>query len=181
MSGEQLWVIGVAALLLFWLLGAYNRLVALRNAIAAAWAQVDAALQRRGAAIAALVSGLRTRIPEEQGALDAVLLAQAGVQGAADALRPRPALAERAHLLVLSETTLSAALARLLALLDQQPALCQDDTLAPHLAALQDSTPRLAFARQLFSDAAKVYNDAARQFPTRLLAQLFGFGPAGEL
>jgi LemA protein len=181
MSVEQLWVIGIAALLLFWALGAYNRVVASRSAIAAAWAQVDTSLQRRAAAIAAITSGLRARMPEEQGALDAVLVTQAKVQAAADALRPRPALAERAQALAFAEVTLSAALARLLALLDHRPDLHQDSELAPHLAVLHDTTPRLAFARQLFNDATRVYNEAARQFPTRLLARLFGFGPAGEL
>jgi LemA protein len=181
MSVEQLWVIGIAALLLFWALGAHNRVVALRSAIAAAWAQVDAALQRRSAAVAALVTGLRGHMPDEQGTLDAVLVAQARVQAAADALRPRPVRADHAQALAQAEGTLSAALARLLALLDHQPALRQSSELAPQLAVLHDTTPRLAFARQLFNDAARVYNDAARQFPTRLLTRLFGFGPAGQL
>jgi LemA protein len=181
MSVEQLWVIGIAALLLFWALGAHNRVVALRSAIAAAWAQVDASLQRRAAAIAALVTGLRGHMPDEQGTLDAVLVAQGKVQAAADALRPRPAHVDRAQALMQAEGTLSAALARLLALLDHQPALRLDSELAPPLAVLHDTAPRLAFARQVFNDAARVYNDASRQFPTRLLVRLFGFAPAGEL
>ena len=46
---------------------------------------------------------------------------------------------------------------------------------------LEELEPRLGFARQLFNDAAQAYNDAARQFPTRLLTHLFGFGTAGRL
>jgi len=181
MSIEQLWVIGIAALLLFWALGAHNRVVALRSAIAAAWTQVDASLQRRAAAIAAIVAGLRPHMPEEQGALDAVLVTQAKVRAAADAMRPRPARAEHAQTLALAEVALAAALARLLALLDHRPDLRHDSELAPHLAEFHDTTPRLAFARQLFNDAGRVYNEASRQFPTRLLARVFDFGPAGEL
>ena len=41
MSSQQLLLIGGVALLVFWMLGAYNRLVALRNGIIAAWSQVD--------------------------------------------------------------------------------------------------------------------------------------------
>jgi LemA protein len=52
---------------------------------------------------------------------------------------------------------------------------------AEALRALQELEPRLAFARQLFNDAAQAYNEAARQFPTRLLTHLFGFGTAGKL
>ena len=56
-----------------------------------------------------------------------------------------------------------------------------DAALAPHVVALRDRAPQLVFARQLFNDAVAQYNEAARQFPTRVLARLFGFGPAGPL
>ena len=72
MSTGQMVVVALAALLVFWTLGAYNRLVELRNQIIAAWAQVDEPLQRRAAAVTPLVSGLRMHLPDEQGALDAV-------------------------------------------------------------------------------------------------------------
>ena len=181
MSTQQLLLIAAAALLLSWALGAHNRLVALRNAIIAAWAQVDEPLKRRAAALAALVAGLREHLPDESGALDAALAAQAQLQAAADALGARPALAPRASALSAAEATLSAALSRLLALLEQRSGLASADDLAPHLAALRDAAQRLAFARQLFNDAVRQYNDAAHQFPTRLLARLFGFGAAVAL
>jgi len=180
-STQQLLLIAAAALLLSWALGAHNRLVALRNAIIAAWAQVDEPLKRRAAALTALVAGLRQHLPDESSALDAALAAQAQLQAAADALGARPALAPRASALSAAEATLSAALSRLLALLEQRSGLAGADDLAPHVAALRDAAQRLAFARQLFNDAVRQYNDAAHQFPTRLLARLFGFGAAGAL
>ena len=181
MSTQQLLLIAGAALAVFWVLGAHNRLVALRNVIIAAWAQIDEVMQRRSVAVAALAAGLREALRDEQGALDALLAAQALLQGAAAAMRERPALAPRAAALAAAEATLAAALARLLALLEQQPALAHAEALAPHLAAVQDATRRLGFARQLFNDAVAAYNDAVQQFPTRLLSHLFGFGPAGAL
>ena len=181
MSTQQLLLIAAAALLVFWVLGAHNRLVALRNAIIAAWAQVDEPLKRRAVALAALVDGLRRHLPDESGALDATLAAQSQLKAAADALGARPAQAPRASALSAAEATLSAALSRLLALLEQRSGLAGADDLAPHVAALGDATRRLAFARQLFNDAVRQYNEAAHQFPTRLLAGLFGFGAAGPL
>ncbi len=181
MSAQQLLLIAGAALAIFWMLGAHNRLVALRNTIIAAWTQVDEALQRRGAAIAALAAGLREPLRDEQGTLDTLLAAQARLQGAAAAMRERPALAPRAAALAAAEAALAAALSRLLALLEQHPALAAGEALAPHLAALQDTASRLGFARQWFNDAVGAYNEAVQQFPTRLLSRLFGFGPAGAL
>jgi LemA protein len=180
-STEQLLLAAAAALLVFWMLGAHNRLVELRNLIIAAWAQVDEPLQRRASALGPLVAALRAHLSDEQGALDAVHAAQSQVQSAADTLRARPALAPRAAALAGAEAALQAALARLLALLEHRGDLAGADDLAPHLATLRDSTQRLVFARQLFNDAVQRYNDAAQQFPTRLLSRLFGFGPAGIL
>jgi LemA protein len=180
-STQQLWLVAGAALLLFWMLGAYNRLVSLRNGIGAAWTQVDEAMQRRAAAVAPLVAGVRDQLPDEHGALDAVLAALAPLQVAADALRLHPAHAPSAQALSAAEAALSAALVRLLSLLEHLPDIAADAALAPHLATLRDAGQRLGFARQLFNDAALLYNDAARQFPTRLLTRLFGFRAAGTL
>jgi LemA protein len=181
MSTDQLLLLAGAALLVFWMLGAHNRLVALRNDISAAGAQVDEPLQRRGAALVPLVLALRTHLPDEQSALDTALAAQVQLQSAADALRARPAQAPRAAALAGAEATLHAALSRLLALVEQRGDLAGADDLAAHLAALRDATQRLGFARQMFNDAVRRYNEAAHQFPTRLLSSLFGFGAAGTL
>lgn len=180
-STEQIVLVAVAVLLVFWTLGAHNRLVELRNQIIAAWDQVDEPLQRRAAALTPLVTGLRAHFPDEQGALDAVQVALAQVQAGADGLRARPALAPRAAVLATAESALSSALSRLLALVEQRSSLGADATLAPHVAALREATQRLGFARQLFNDAVVAYNAAARQFPTRLLSRLFGFSAAGTL
>jgi LemA protein len=180
-STQQLLLLAAAALLVFWMLGAHNRLVALRNGILAAWAQVDEPLQRRAAALAALVAALRLHLADEEGALDAVLTAQQQLQPAADALRARPAAAPRAAALVSAEAALAPALSRLLALLEQRSDLAGTDDLEAHVVALRDAAQRLNFARQLFNDAVRSYNAAAQQFPTRLLSRLFGFGAAGTL
>ncbi|HMO49298.1 MAG TPA: LemA family protein [Rubrivivax sp.] len=179
MSTQQLLLIAFAALLIFWMLGAYNRVVALRNAIATAWAQVEEPLQRRAQAIAPLADGLREALPDEQAAIEALLAAQLELQRAAAAMRTACAQAPRAAALAAAEAALAAALARLLALLDQHPAAA--DAQALQLAALQHASRRLAFARQLFNDAVQAYNDAVQQFPTRLLTRLFGFAAAGSL
>jgi LemA protein len=181
MSNEQWLVIGAVALLVFWMLGAHNRLVALRNQIGAAWTQFEAALQRRSSAIAPLLDALRAPMAEAQPLLDTVLKAQAEVQSAAERLRPRPAIAPAARELAAADAALSTALGELLGAIERQPALSEHAELAPHLQTLAEAAPRLDFARQLFNDAARDYNDAAQQFPTRWLTRLFGFGLAGEI
>ena len=181
MNSQHLALIAAAALLGFWALGAHNRLMALRNAIGAAWNQFDEPLQRRSGAIAGLVDGLREPLAEEHLAVDSLHQARLQLDAAADAMRRRPADAARARQVAAAEAPLSAALGRVLALLELHAAVRDDAAVAPHLAALRDAGPRLSFARQLFNDAVAVYNAAVRQFPTRLLGQLFGFAEAGAL
>jgi len=181
MSNTQVTVLVLAAVFVFWMVGAYNRLVELRNGIGSAWQLVDEVLKRRGEAIVPLVAALREPLAAEQGALDALLAAQAQVRTAADALGARPVMATLAAALVGAEAAMASAASRVLALLDQQPGLRGSDTVAAHATVVDESTARLAFVRQLFNDAAAAYNSAARQFPTRLLARAYGFGTAGRL
>jgi len=181
MSGTQIAVLAAAAIVVFWMVGAYNRLVALRNEIGAAWQQVDEVLKRRGEAVAALLAALREPLPAEQGALDALAGSESQVRAAADALGARPVMATLAAALMTAEAAMSSAASRVLALVEQAPELRAAATVAPHLAVVADSAARLAFARQRFNDTAQAYNAAARQFPTRLLTRLYGFGTAGRL
>ena len=181
MSTAQIVTLGLAAVLVFWMLGAYNRVMALRNAIGAAWQQIDDTLQKRGAAVAPLAAALREPLEREQSALDALRAAQIQVQAAADAVRQRPVQADRISTLVIAEAAMRAATSRVLALLDQHPALLEDEAIAGPVRALREAEPRLGFARQLFNDAAQTYDEAVQQFPTRLLARLYGFGEAGRL
>jgi LemA protein len=45
----------------------------------------------------------------------------------------------------------------------------------------RDADTRLAFARQVFNEAAEAYNAAISLFPTRLLVPMFRFGRAGRI
>jgi LemA protein len=181
LSPTQIAVLAGAAVIVFWMVGGYNRLVALRTGLGAAYAQVDELLQRRGEAVQALVSALRVPLAAEAGALDAMLAAQTQVALAAEALRARPVMASHAAAWVAAESQMSSRASRVLALVEQHPALAAAPDIAPALATLHELPTRLGFARQLYNDAAATYNAAARQFPTRLLTRLYGFGTAGRL
>ena len=67
------WVgVGAAALLFFWGVGAYNRLMALRNAIGEAFAQLDTHLKARAEACDKLLAAVAPRLPSEQATFDAL-------------------------------------------------------------------------------------------------------------
>ncbi len=181
MSTRQMAALALAAVLVFWVLGAYNRLMAQRNGIADAWARLQDALRQRAGAVEPLVAALRGPMAGESGALDALLQAHAlAVRAAAD-MSARPVREAHAQAWVGAEAALSAAASRVLALLDQEHELRAQAPVTALLAAWGEAQARLPFLRQLFNEVASDYNDAAAQFPTSLVARLFSFGRCGRL
>ena len=169
----------LGAVLLFWVIGAHNRLVAMRNGIADAWSKVQQALEQRGAAVAPLVAALREPMAAEQGALDSWVAAHADAVKAAAALTARPVDEARAQAWVAAEAGLAAAATRVLALLDQQPELRLQDPVAALAAGWREGQARLPFARQLFNEAAGDYNEALAVFPTQIVASGLRLARAG--
>ena len=179
MNSTAVATVVVAAVLLFWVIGAYNRLVAMRNGIADAWAKVQDALTQLGAAVEPLVTALRQAMAAEQGALDTWLASHGEATKAASAMLARPMAEHNAQAWVAAETALAAAASRVLALLDQHGELRRADAVAALATTWHDGQARLPFARQLFNESAQAYNDAIALIPTRWVARGFSLGRAG--
>ena len=171
----------LGALLMFWIIGAYNRLVALRNAVSAAWVRVQEALEHRGAAVEPLVALLSEPMASEKGALDSWLAAHAAAAQAASAMSAQPLSPALAQAWVAAEGQLGAAASRVLALLDQQAGLLDEEGVAALQSNWRAGHDRLPFARQTFNEAAQACNEAAGAFPTRLVARGFALGPVGQI
>jgi LemA protein len=181
MTGEQLAVLLAAAVVVFWMVGAYNRLMAMRNAIGAAWTHIDEALRQRAEVAAPLVQALRGPLAAEQGALDALLAAHGQASDAAMAMSARPLVTASAAAWLAAETALAAAASRVLALLEQHAELRATPPVAAAVATWGQVEARLAYTCQVFDAAAAAYNEAAAQLPTRWLLPLFRFEAAGRL
>jgi LemA protein len=181
MSAAPFAALGVAAVAVFWSLGAYNRLLALRKAIAAAWQKVDEAQRARTEAGTPLLATLREPLAAERGALDALQSQLDGLTRAAATMSARPVVESHAAAWVAAETQVAAAASRVFALLEHNPELNAVDPVAACAAKWRDAETRLAFARHLFNDASESYNDAIELFPTRLLLPVYRFGRAGRL
>ena len=167
--------------LMFWGVGAYNRLVRLRNAIGNAFAQIDVQLKRRYDLIPNLVETAKKYIAHERETLEAVIAARNQARTAADHVRAKPTNAESVGAFVVAEQALGGSLSRLMAVVENYPELKADDTLRELSEELTSTENKIAFARQAFNDSALDYNNAAQQFPTTLISGLFGFREAGML
>ncbi len=174
-----LWVL--AALMFFWGIGAYNRVMLLRNEIGKAFAQLDEALTRRTEQGEALLVLLRERLPSEQASLDALATAQAEAKATAQAVRPRPYAADPIAQLAVTSAVHGAALTRMVSLVEHHSELMSDAALSTVIDELKLIDRQRAFARQVFNQAVHNYNEAVRQFPTRVLVSFFGFSESRSL
>lgn len=180
--GISQWIVwAVVAVLVFWAVGAYNRLVRLRNRIDNAFAQIDVQLKRRYDLIPNLVETARKYVAHERETLEAVIAARNQAKVAADHVRARPTDAGAVGALAMAEQALGGSLGRLLAVAENYPELKADETLRDLGEELTSTENKVAFSRQAFNDAVLDYNDAAQQFPTRLVSAVFGFRSAGML
>lgn len=180
--GPGAWtVLGVAAVGLLWMVGAYNRLMALRNAVLQAWQPAHAALQQRHAAFAPLLEALREPLAPEHRALELWLLHHTEAARALTALAAQPLQAQAASALVAAEAQLAPSTSRTMALLDSQFELRQRPELRALLGTWQQAEAQLAFGRQLFNTAAEAHDRALLQWPTRLLVRVFSLAPVGRL
>lgn len=181
MSTTQWAALAVVAVLLFWMVGGYNRLMSLRNRIGQAFVQLAEALARRTQAVPPLARSLADKLPGEQAAAEALLAALAQHDAAVAAARREVTSLAAMSRLVSAEGELAAALLRVQALLDRRGDVAALPEVQAALAALHEADARITFTRQLFNDAVLAYNDARAVFPTRLLARLYGLDSAAAL
>ena len=181
MSSSSLIFIALLAMLVFWVVGAYNRLIRLKNTIANAFGQIDVQLKRRYDLIPNLVEAAKKYLQHEQATLEAVITARNRARAASEVVRSRPANALAVTTLATAEQALGGSLGRLFAVAEAYPELKADQTIRELSEELTSTENKVTFARQAFNDAVLDYNNAQGQFPAMLVARLFSFAPSAML
>ena len=181
MSFQTMVYITLLALAVVWAVGAYNRLVRLKNSMANAFGQIDVQLKRRYDLIPNLVEAAKKYLQHEQETLEAVIAARNQARSASDRVASRPGQADAVIALAAAEQTLGGSLGRLFALAEAYPDLKADKTIRELSEELTSTENKVGFARQAYNDAVLDYNNAQGQFPALLIARLFGFVPSAML
>jgi LemA protein len=162
----------VLALLVFWLIGAYNKLIGLKNQVANAWKQIDVQLKRRHDLIPNLVNTVKGAMQFERETLEAVVAARN------QAIKVQQAPGAHVSETAAAESQLTGALSRLLAVVEAYPDLKATGNVGQLQEELTSTENKIAFARQLYNDTATQYNTKQQQFPTNLVAGMAGASPA---
>ena len=181
MSSSHLIFVAFFAVFIFWTVGAYNRLIRLKNTIANAFGQIDVQLKRRYDLIPNLVEAAKKYLQHEQTTLEAVITARNQARSASDVVRSRPTNALAVTTLATAEQALGRSLGCLFAVAEAYPELKADQTIRDLSEELTSTENKVAFARQAFNDAVLDYNNAQGQFPAVLVARMFSFAPSAML
>ncbi len=174
-------LVAAIAVVALWLIGAYNRLVALRNHVANAYAQIDVQLKRRHDLIPNLVEVARKYMSHERETLQAVVDARNRASAARATAAANPADPQAIAALNATEAALGGALGRLFAVSENYPDLKASANMAQLSEELTTTENKVAFARQAFNDAVMNLNTGVASFPAVLFVSAMGFQAASML
>jgi LemA protein len=157
----------LVVVVVFWFVGAYNGLIALKNRVANGWKQIDVQLKRRHDLIPNLVNTVKGAMDFERNTLEAVIAARNKAVNATG-------VAQTAR----AEGELTQALGRLFALTEAYPDLKATGNVAQLQEELTSTENKIGFARQLYNDVVTEYNTRQATFPTMLVAGMAKATPA---
>lgn len=142
----------------------YNSLVALRNHIRDAWANVDTELKRRYDLIPNLVATVKGYATHERETLERVI-----------ELRNR--CATYSYMNQAEEQELVENLKRLLVIAENYPQLKADQHFLKLQNELVNSEDRIQAARRFYNGNVRDYRNKCEAFPSNVVANMFGFKP----
>jgi LemA protein len=166
MSISTVIVLAIIVVAVIWAIGVYNGLVAMRQRVNEAFADIDVQLRQRHDLIPNLVETVKGYAAHERGTLDDVVKAR---NAAVAAQGPAQQAA--------AENQLTGALRQLFALAENYPDLKASSNFQQLQAELSDLENKIAASRRFFNNAVQEYNTGIQRFPAALFASSFGFAP----
>jgi LemA protein len=155
----------LAALAVFAVL-IYNRLARLRLLAANAWSDIDVQLKRRHDLIPSLVETVKGAAGFERGTLEKVVAA-----------RNRALETSGPAALGVVEQDLAQSVRQVFALAEAYPQLRAMENYLSLQQTLTEIEDTLQDARRYYNAVVRDLNTAEQQFPSNIVAGLFGFGP----
>ena len=161
-------VLGVLAVIAFWLFSAYNRLVAMRQRVDQSFADIDVQLKQRHDLIPNLVETVKGFAEQEKSVLTEVVEArakatQAQVNLPADVLNNPEAMKQ----FQAAQNTLSGALGRLMAVIEKYPDIKSGQNFLALQSELSGTENRISIARRDYIESVRVYNTELTTIPGR--------------
>lgn len=170
------WIaLAIGAIIVISMIGSYNGLVSMSQAVDAQWGQVQNVYQRRADLVPNLVATVKGAANFEKSTYIAVAQARASVgqispQVVQNAVNDPKAMAQYEA----AQNNLGSALSRLLVVVENYPELKANENFLTLQAQLEGTENRIAVERRRYNEVAQTFNTRRNTFPTVLYANLFG-------
>ena len=142
----------------------YNKFTSQEETVKAQWSEIQNQLQRRNDLIGNLVETVKGYATQERDIYTQIAESRAKLSGATTPAQQIEAANQQ-----------SAALARLLVIVENYPQLKSNETFMRLMDELAGTENRLAVARKRYNDSILTYNQLRRRFPSNVTAKVFGF------
>jgi LemA protein len=172
--GSYIWI-GIAVILLFWVIGSYNGLVNSKVEVDQRIAQVQNVYQRRADLIPNLVEVVKGYASHEKGTLEGVIQARASATQIKLSPNTTP---EDLKKWQAAQGELSQALGKLMMLKEAYPNLKANENFLALQKQVEGTENRIAQERRMWQLAVQQYNVKCQRFPSNIIAGMFGFNAA---
>ena len=160
-------LLAAAAVLVVYLVGIYNSLVALRERVKQCWANIDVLLKQRHDELPKLIETCKQYMQYEQETLDKVMRARAAVFTAS--------AGGNVAAVGVAEQQLRGDIGRLFAVAENYPQLKTDESFRQLQTRITSLEEAIADRRELYNDQVNINNTRINQFPDVLIARRYGF------
>ncbi len=157
-------LIGIAVLIVIYLVATYNGFVVLKTRIEEALSGIDIQLKRRADLIPNLVETVKGYAKHEKSVFENVTRARS-------LLMKAETLPEKAQ----ANDMLTSALKSLFAVAEAYPQLRASENFQELQRQLEDTEDKIAYSRQFYNSNVLDYNTKVKTFPSNLIAQMFNF------
>ena len=171
----------IVAVLGFWVVSIYNKLVTLKNRYENGFAQIEVQLKRRYDLIPNLVETAKGYLSHERETLEAVIAARNQAMAGLQAAAADPGNASAIKDLASAEGLLGSAMGRLNVVMEAYPDLKANQNMMQLTEELTSTENKVSFARQGYNDQVTEYNTYKQTFPPVVFAGMFGHGNDAEL
>lgn len=159
-------ILGIIAVIILWVIVAYNGLVTIVNRTKEAWADIDVQLKRRYDLIPNLVNTVKGYASHESQAFEKVTQARAAAMGAGNNIENKGQ----------AENMLTGALKSVFAIAEAYPELKANQNFLDLQNELSDTENKIQAARRFYNGNVRDLNTAIEVFPKNIIAKMFNFG-----
>ncbi|MCZ6610473.1 MAG: LemA family protein, partial [Alphaproteobacteria bacterium] len=174
-------ILVAVALIILYVVGIFNKLVALKNRFKNAFAQIEVQLKRRYDLIPNLVETAKGYITHERETLEAVVKARNAAANMLSSAATDPGDAAAMKDLIGAEGKLAGALMNFNMVMEAYPDLKANQKMMHLSEELTSNENKVSFARLAFNDQVMAYNTYKQGFPPVFFAPTFGHAPDATL